>query len=191
MVKKVNFMTHIINFISGPGVGKSVMTSLTFAKLKMMGLNVEIVPEYAKQLVWTEEFDLLNNQYHVSYYQHKLLKALNNKTDLIVTDGCLLHGLVYNMINPDNTSNKDKTEKAILDWFNESNNINIYLERNPIISYQTEGRIQSETEAIHIDNLLKFQLFNNKIEFKSFISSEDSMMDILKYIMTFLDIHKI
>lgn len=178
MVKKVNFMTHIINFISGPGVGKSVMTSLTFAKLKMMGLNVEIVPEYAKQLVWTEEFDLLNNQYHVSYYQHKLLKALNNKTDLIVTDGCLLHGLVYNMINPDNTSNKDKTEKAILDWFNESNNINIYLERNPIISYQTEGRIQSETEAIHIDNLLKFQLFNNKIEFKSFISSEDSMMDI-------------
>lgn len=175
-------MTYIVNLIAGPGVGKSVMTSLVFAKLKIQGFNVEIVPEYAKQLVWTEEFELLNNQYHVSYYQNKLLKALDEKTDLVVTDGCLLHGLVYNMINSNNTSDKDKTKMAILDWFNNMNNINIYLERNPNISYQTEGRIQNEDEAVHVDNLLKFQLFDNKIKYKSFISSEDSIDEIIKYI---------
>ena len=174
--------TTTINFIAGPSVGKSVMTSLVFAKLKMKGFNAEIVPEYAKQLVWTEEFELLNNQYHVSYYQNKLLKALDGKTDLIITDGCLLHGLVYNMINPDNTSDKDKTKTAILNWFNSSNNINIYLERNPKILYEDAGRIQNENEAIHIDNLLKFQLFDNKIDYKSFVSDENNISDIINYI---------
>jgi len=175
-------MTQIVNFIAGPGVGKSVMNSLAFAKMKISGSNCEIVPEYAKQLVWTEEFELLNNQYHVSYYQNKLLRALDGKTDYILTDGCLLHGLVYNMINPYNTSDKDKTKEAILKWFNESDNINIYLERNPNINYEKDGRLQSHEEAIHIDNLIKFQLFDNKIDFKSFISSEDSLPEILEYI---------
>lgn len=175
-------MTYTINFIAGPGVGKSVMTSLIFAKMKMKGYNAEIVPEYAKQLVWTEEYELLNNQYHISYYQNKLLKALDGKTDFIVTDGCLLHGLVYNMINPHNTSDKDKTKKAILDWFNSSNNINIYLERNDNIEYEQEGRLQNLEEAIHVDNLLKFQLFDNKIDYKKFKSSEDKVHKIIKYI---------
>lgn len=175
-------MTTVVNFIAGPGVGKSVMTSLVFAKLKINGHNSEIVPEYAKQLVWTEEFELLNNQYHVSYYQNKLLKALDGKTNMIITDGCLLHGLVYNMINPDNTSDKDKTKKAILDWFNDYKNINIYLERNPNIRYEEAGRMQDLEEAIHVDNLLKYQLFDNNIEYKSFESSEENLPNILKYI---------
>lgn len=175
-------MTTVVNFIAGPGVGKSVMTSLVFAKLKMMGINAEIIPEYAKQLIWTGEFELLNNQYHVSYYQNKLIKSLKDKTDVVVTDGCLLHGLVYNMINPDNTSDKDKTKEAILNWFNESININIYLERNIDIDYQQEGRLQNLEEAMHVDNLLKFQLFDNKIEYKSFRSSESQLPQMLDYI---------
>ncbi len=181
-------MTYIINLIAGPGVGKSVMASLVFAKLKIQGFNAEIVPEYAKQLVWTEEFELLNNQYHVSYYQNKLLKALDEKTDLIITDGCLLHGLVYNMINQNNTSDKDKTHNAILEWFHNSKNINIYLERNTNINYQQEGRTQSKEEAHHIDNLLKFQLFNNHITYKSFISSEESIQNIIDYIVKQINI---
>ncbi len=175
-------MSKVINFIAGPGVGKSVMTSLAFARMKISGKNCEIVPEYAKQLVWMEEFELLNNQYHVSYYQNKLIRALEGKTDYIITDGCLLHGLVYNMVNPHNTSDKDKTKDAILKWFGESDNINIYLERNTKIDYETEGRLQTKEEAIHIDNLIKFQLFGNKINYKSFVSSEDSIPLILEYI---------
>lgn len=175
-------MSKIINFIAGPGVGKSVMTSLIFVKMKISGLNCEIVPEYAKQLVWTEEFELLNNQYHVSYYQNKLLKALDGKTDYILTDGCLLHGLVYNMTNEHNTSDKDKTKKAILNWFSESDNINIYLERNTDFDYEEKGRLQSIEEARHLDNLIKYQLFDNNIEYKSFVSSENSIDPILEYI---------
>lgn len=181
-------MTTVVNFIAGPGVGKSVMTSLIFAKLKMMGVNAEIIPEYAKQLMWTEDFELLNNQYHVSYYQNKLIKALDGKIDVLLTDGCLLHGLVYNMINVHNTSDKDKTKAAILNWFNESVNINIFLERNPNLEYQQEGRLQNLEEANHIDNLIKFQLFDNDVEYKTFASSEESIPQMLEYIKKGLSI---
>lgn len=177
-------MSHVINFIAGPGVGKSVMTSLLFARLKISGYNCEIVPEYAKQLVWTEEFELLNNQYHVSYYQNKLIGALVDKTQLIITDGCLLHGLVYNMVNPNNTSDKDKTKVAILNWFKDYKNINIYLERNPHIDYEREGRLQSQEEAFHVDNLLKYQLFDNHIEYKSFESNEHNIPLMIEYIQS-------
>lgn len=175
-------MTHIVNLIAGPGVGKSVTTSLIFANLKILGLNAEIVPEYAKQLVWTEEFELLNNQYHVSYYQNKLFSSLVDKIDIIVTDGCLLHGLVYNMINQNNTSDKDKTKTAILKWFNAYNNINIFLERNETLEYKQHGRLQKIEEAIHIDNLLKFILFENNICYKNFKSGEQSMDEMIEYI---------
>lgn len=175
-------MTTVVNFISGPGVGKSIMTSLMFARLKILGYNAEIIPEYAKQLVWTKDFDLLNNQYHVSYYQNKLIRSLDGIVDIIVTDGCLLHGLVYNIINPHNTSDKDKTKKAILDWFHLSHNVNIFLERNIDIKYQQEGRIQGLEEAGHIDNLLKFLLFDNGIDHKVFKSSEEIMPDMIEYI---------
>jgi hypothetical protein len=110
--------TKIINFISGPSGGKSLFTSALFIELKLRGYSAEIVPEFAKKLVWEEEFELLNNQYYVSNQQYKLLKAVNGKIPFIITDGSLLHGIVYNKINTENTSNIEKTEKAILNWFN-------------------------------------------------------------------------
>ena len=55
-------MTIIINFISGAGAGKSLMSALTFSELKMCHYNAELVQEYAKNLVWQEKFDELNNQ---------------------------------------------------------------------------------------------------------------------------------
>jgi hypothetical protein len=36
-------MTKVINFISGPGAGKSLMSALTFAELKMNHYKTEYV----------------------------------------------------------------------------------------------------------------------------------------------------
>ena len=49
-------MSIIVNFISGPGCGKSLMSVLCYAELKMKHLKVEYVPEYAKGLVWSKIF---------------------------------------------------------------------------------------------------------------------------------------
>lgn len=174
--------TKIINFISGPSGGKSIITSETFVQMKVRGHSVEIVPEYAKKLVWDEDWELLNDQYYVSNQQFKLLQAVYEKMPFVITDGSLLHGLVYNKINPDNTSNIEKTERAILDWFNKFDNIVIFLERNNDVKYETAGRIQNEDEAKKIDKLLKEELLMKKIPFYRFDSDLSNVFKICNLI---------
>ena len=161
--------TYIINLIGGPGVGKSILSALIFAKLKLHKNKylVEYVQEYAKYLVWTKQFDILNNQYYVTQYQYKLLKQMNECVDFIVTDGPLIQGMYYNMHNKDNISNVEKTEKYMIECHNEFNNINIFLNRGDY-EYETQGRLQTEEESIEIDVILKHLLKQQKIEYTIF-----------------------
>ncbi len=46
--------TLVINMFAGPGAGKSTLAAGTFFRLKCLGVNAEIAPEYAKDLVWEE-----------------------------------------------------------------------------------------------------------------------------------------
>ena len=177
--------TFVINIIGAPGVGKTTISALLFAKLKLRGYVCEYVQEYAKKLVWIKDFDTLNNQYHVTKKQFELLQQINGHVDFIVTDGPLIHGIYYNKYNKDNISNIDKTEKYILDCFSKFNNINIVLDR---ISrkYETEGRIQSEDEAKDIDIVLKHLLKINSIEYNSYPSEEKSIQNIIDFIINFI-----
>lgn len=175
-------MSKLINLISGPGGGKTTMAVLIFAEMKILGYNVEYVPEYAKQLVWMQDFDTLNNQYHVSNRQFKLFDSMKNAVDFIITDGSLLHGLYYNRTNQNNVSNIEKTEKFILDCYKKFNNINIILDRrdNP---YKQEGRIQSFNEALTIDRALIELLRENDIKFFNFIAKKENVENIIRFII--------
>jgi adenylate kinase family enzyme len=176
--------TFVINIIGAPGVGKTTISALLFAKLKLCGYVCEYVQEYAKKLVWIKDFDTLNNQYHVTKKQFELLKQINGHVDFIVTDGPLIHGIYYNKYNKDNISNVDKTEKYILDCFNKFNNINIVLDRINR-KYETEGRIQSEDEAKDIDVVLKHLLKINNIKYKIYLAEENSIQNIIEFIIKF------
>lgn len=149
----ITIETVVINLIAGPSSGKTTLAAFLFYKLKSMGYLVEYVPEVAKGLVWKGEFDILNNQHYVSSEQYKLLASLKNKVNIIITDGSLIHGLYYNRFNVDNTSNIDKTESKILEYYYEFKNINIFLERGNY-EYETAGRMQTELEANQIDTIL-------------------------------------
>ena len=175
-------MSKIINLISGPGAGKTTMAALIFAEMKILGYNVEYVSEYAKQLVWLKEFEVLNNQYHVSMRQFRLFDAMRGAVEFIVTDGSLLHGFYYNRDNPDNVSHIEKTEQSILRWYQSFDNINIFLDRvdNP---YMQEGRIQSFQEALNVDRELKeiLNLFN--IPYTEFVAKRENTGDIVRFII--------
>lgn len=58
--------TKVINFIAGPGAGKTTLACLFFAQLKLKGYVCEYISEFAKTLVWEENYELLNDQYYVS-----------------------------------------------------------------------------------------------------------------------------
>lgn len=177
--------TYLINIISGPSCGKTTLCSLIFAKLKIKRYIVEYVQEYAKSLVWTENYELLNNQYYVSQTQFNLMKSMIGKVDFIITDGSLLHGLYYNRYNKNNISNVDKTEHFILNSYSKFNNINIFLERGDF-PYEHQGRIHDEKEALLIDLFLKHMLEQSNINFlcvKSDASNENLEL-IINYILS-------
>ena len=175
-------MTIVINFVSGCGAGKSLMTALTFAELKMMHLNAELVQEYAKQLVWENRLDELDNQFHVTKTQYKMIKALQDNVDYIVCDSPLVVGLFYNFYNKNNVSNVYKTKDMILNKMKEFHNVYIFLERNSEFPFTKIGRLQDEIEAKEIDKQMKELLHEYKLDYLSIISSKDSITQIIDYI---------
>lgn len=166
-IENTKKQTYIINIIGGPGIGKTTISALLFANLKIKGYICEYVQEFAKKLVWLKDYDTLNNQFFVSREQYNLLKQIDGQVDFLITDGPLIHGIYYNKYNKDNNSNVDKVENFILNSINKFNNINIVLERVNR-DYEKEGRIQTEQEAKDIDVILKHILRTNNFTFSSF-----------------------
>lgn len=52
----------IINLFGAPGAGKSTGAAYIFSKLKMLGVNAELVTEFAKDKVWENNTEVLSNQ---------------------------------------------------------------------------------------------------------------------------------
>lgn len=177
---------YLINIIGAPGVGKSTISALLFAYMKMRGYVVEYVQEYVKKLVWTRDFDSINNQYYLSKKTFETLDQIvsSGSIQYCISDGPLLHGLVYNLQNTYNTSNVEKTERFILECINKFNNINIYLERVPGRPYEIAGRIHTEDESIEVGNLLKDLLERNGMKYVSFAADPANVDKIIDYIET-------
>ena len=174
--------SRVINVISGPGAGKSTMYSLIYAKMKIAGHSIEQVPERAKTLVWAKQFDVLDNQYHISNLQYQDLAAVYGKVSFVITDGSLLHGLYYNRYNPTNVCNIEITEKKIIELYSRFENINIFLTRGTF-PYEQAGRIQNAYEATHVDTELKKILIQYGIEFREFASDEKSVEEMINYVL--------
>ena len=178
--------TIVINLISGPGAGKTTTASLLFAHLKLEGRIVEYVGEYAKKLVWMNNFEALNDQYLVSMKQYKLFQAIQGKVEFIVTDASLLHGIYYNTYYEANVSNPAKTEAKIWEYYRSFENINIFVERGSY-TYEQAGRYQTESEARQIDTAIEKILLDNGVTYGKFRSGADDIPRILEYIKLMMD----
>ena len=147
--------TTIINILGGAGVGKSTLASLLYVKMKISQnlKNVEIVGEFAKSLVYQKKLDKLKDQLYVTKRQIKLLKPYLNNVPIIVTDSPLILGKFYS-----NKTQKQKVKKLIKKTLKNVNEINIFIERNQDIDFETFGRIHSLEQSIKIDKKMKKML---------------------------------
>ena len=53
-MKSKNKTPIVVNLFGPPGSGKSTGAAYIFSKLKMAGINAELVDEFAKAKVWEE-----------------------------------------------------------------------------------------------------------------------------------------
>lgn len=169
-----------IDYVAGPAVGKSTLAALTFGEIKMRRKLAEWSTEVAKELVWAEEFDILNNQHEVSRKQYESFRSKADKVDFVVTDGSLIHALYYNRANPDNVCNVERTERDILKWHREFRHLVIYLEREPDAPYEQTGRIQNEQQALDVDRELIHIMNNHQIEFVRLPAGRDTVERVVE-----------
>lgn len=153
--------TKFINFFAGPGASKTTSSSGLFFELKKRGINSEIIVEYAKEKVWSEDFRSLECQPYITGKQFYRQWRVNGKVEYAVTDSPIVLGIVYQGFGCD-----VNWEKAVLNQFSLFDNLNIFLERNSDAhGFQQEGRMQDEEECKRLDKQIKNLLDKNNIPY--------------------------
>ena len=118
--------TTVINLIGSPGTGKSTIAAELFAKMKWLGFDVELVSEYAKELVWEQRHETFKNELYLFAKQHHRLFRLKGKVKFIITDRPLILSLFYNGKYGDGSEN---FKNLVLEEVNKFDNVNIFLHR--------------------------------------------------------------
>jgi hypothetical protein len=144
------YPTQVINVIGGPGCDKSLITSAIIVSLKLREKTIEVIPDFAKSLVWQQNFEVLKNQYFIAQRQFEMLSLLDGQVQFLITECSLPQVLFYNENYLDNICDIEKTRKQILEWYHQCNNINICVERGER-KYIRTGRFQDEEQARSID----------------------------------------
>ena len=172
--------TIIINAFAGPGAGKTTSCLEVCEKLKKAGYVAEYVQEYAKELVWDNNLELLNgsmeNQFAILQEQFKRVDRLYGKVDFVVTDSPILLNLTYLK-----EQNKEYSS-AVIELYNLFDNFNYFVERD-IETFETEGRIHNLEQSLQIDDELKNTLAELELEYNIYNHStiENIVSDAIEY----------
>lgn len=175
----------VINLFGAPGAGKSTGAAIVFSKLKMMGINAELVTEFAKDKTWEHNATALGCQEYVFGKQSYRLTRCKEDVDVIVTDSPLPLSILY-------TTNEalledNAFEKVVMNVFNSYHNCNYYLNRTK--EYNPKGRNQTEAEsdaiAVRTKNLLKekdIRYVKTTGDMEGYQKIVDDVMDYIKFL---------
>lgn len=142
-----------INFFGGPGIGKSTTAARTFAQLKERHYSVELVAEFAK--TWVQEGKAIDEEAQVYFFgrqMHAELQWLRHGVKNIITDSPLALAIVYTHVYGNQGSAEDLW-RLCQRYDARYPYANIYLKRGKY-PYDTQGRLQTEAEAHHIDEFI-------------------------------------
>lgn len=179
MYKETNMKTLVVNLFGGPGAGKTAAAWEIAKILKKGNVLTEYIPEYAKDLVWAERFDLLDgsfaHQLRILEEQNRRLKCVQGKVDVAVTDSPVILGLIYQKYPSEDL--KREAFKAYNSYFN----FNLFIERPKNRQFEQAGRIHTEQESLEKDREIINLLKGNRLYYGTY--SRDSEKLIVKNIV--------
>lgn len=163
--------TQIINLLGGPGIGKSTIAAGIFYEMKRRGILCEFVPEYAKEKVWEEAFNTMNDELYIFAKQRHKLWRLDGKVKYIIVDSPLINSIIYD------NEHSELFKTLVLTEFNKFVNKTYVIKRST--TYETAGRIQTEDDAKALDEQFITLLKNNNIPYTE-LGKENAVFEILK-----------
>lgn len=169
-------MCVVVNLWGGPGCGKSTTMAAIFAELKIRGYNVEMVSEFAKDLVYEKRDETMKDELYIFAKQNHRLFRVKDKVDIIVTDRPLPLTCVYDEVYGKN----DKAlHELVRNTFKEYNNINIFLKFNEE-NYKKEGRLQEKSEALDLHERIMQEMIKNEGNY--LVTKNNKIEDMINYI---------
>ena len=152
--------TIIVNLFGAPGAGKSTGAAYIFSKIKMAGVNAELVTEFAKDKVWEESKEVFNNQIYIFGKQSFKISRVMNKVDVIITDSPIILSSFYNS----DEMIQEELDALVMKTFNSYNNMNYFIER--VKPYQEKGRFQTEEESDQIADEVSTLLDEKEVDYE-------------------------
>lgn len=149
----------VINIISGPGTGKSILTSDLFSLLKRKYISCEISSEYIKRKIREQAVKVLTNQVYIFAKQQFQLFSMKTDVDVVVTDSPFILCAIYD------ANECDIFKELVLKEFNKYNNLTYFIERDNNVEYEKEGRFQDLKGAKKVDIKVKKFLDDNKLPY--------------------------
>lgn len=138
----------VINLFGAPGVGKSATRSGLFWLMKIKGMSVEEVTEYAKHLVLAgRSWQLERDQLSVMAAQHHKMLILEGIYEYAVTDSPLMLASFYAPHGtPKGFGSMCEEYAALYD------NVNVFLTRDfDRGGFETQGRLHGREDSLRIE----------------------------------------
>ncbi len=144
--RKTGRSALVINIFGGPGSGKSTLAADLFSELKKHHVEAACPEEHAKLAIWSGQPWLLDQQTILLGRTWETLHALQDKVDVIIVDSPILLCSVYAREHEPVCFHQ-----LTADLHRRTDRVNLLLERDPTLSYSTNGRRENEREAMIVD----------------------------------------
>ena len=164
----------VINLFGGPGSGKSTVASGLFYEMKRRHYNVELAPEYAKDLVFSQTL-MLTPQEYIFAEQLRRIQILDGKADFAICDCPILLSHTY-YIKYYGTKNKnaDAFLNYVIATFKSYENFNVMLQRPNV--FTEKGRIQNLEQSKEIDDAIESSLRVAQVPYVH-LQTDDTIID--------------
>lgn len=148
----------VINLWGAPSSGKSTTAAGLFFLMKINKFKVELVAEFAKDLVWDRHDSLFGNQLYIFAEQNRRLARLDGHgLDFAIIDSPIPLPAFYKP-----GGYLDGFDALVFEQFHRYNNLNYFLHRTG--TFEKIGRRHNESESERLSGDLRTFMEKHQIE---------------------------